>query len=367
MSQKTYSLRRFMMRDVSKVVQLLNLVFKKKFSQEWWNWKYKFNPAGFWGEQGDIWIAEDRDEIVGYYAVIPEKLKFGSETITVAQSVDTAVHPDYRRMGIFSTLARKVYSEVQNRYCFLSGFPSEMAYKGFLRLGWKDFRIVEFVKFLNYDRPLRNFFNNNFIVWSGKATLKTFGTLRFLSPTFLFKKYKGSSVKIQKVDRFPDEIDDFWKVVRSENKMILERNATFLNWRFSKHFGNYQIYTGRSIQDGSIVAYLVLRETEIDNIKNVLDIVDLYALPNEDKTILNLIDMALRIGKNEGLDMVHCRIPQWHKYTTILSKLGFISMDRIFQWVRIYQPRVIFYQFTEKETIPKMQGYFYTLADTDYA
>lgn len=184
---KRVSIRRFEMSDVNSVVRLLELVFSRPFSLEWWNWKYRLNPAGFYGEDGDIWVAESNGEIVGHYAVIPEKIKFGSETIMVAQSVDTATHPDFRGMGLFPTLANKVYSECQKRYRFIYGFPSEMAFKGFLKLGWKDFRIVEFVKFLNYDRPLRNFSGKPLIVWAGKLSLKTLRILKFLSPSVLLK------------------------------------------------------------------------------------------------------------------------------------------------------------------------------------
>ena len=365
--KKSFSIRRFEISDASSVIRLLELVFKHPFSPEWWNWKYRLNPAGFWGEQGDIWVAESEGEIVSYYAVIPEKIKFGSETITVAQSVDTSTHPDFRGMRLFPTLAQKVYSECRNRYRFIYGFPSEMAFKGFLRLGWKDFRIVEFVKFLNYDRPLRNFSSNAFVIWSGKVFLKTLRTLKYLSPSVLLKKRAGNPVEIQKVDQFPDEMDEFWKMARAENEIVLERTTAFLNWRFSKHFGNYQIYIGRSIQDGSIVGYLVLRKTGISEIQNVLNIVDLYALLGEEKLVLNFVDLAIKIAKNEGLDTVHCRIPPWHRYATILSKGGFISLDRVFRWLKLSQPRVIFYQFSKEGTIPKIQQWFHTLADTDYA
>jgi len=367
MDKKSFSIRRFVMSDVSGVVRLLQLVFKHPFSPEWWNWKYRLNPAGFWGEKGDIWVAESNGEIISYYAVIPEKIKFGSKTITVAQSVDTATHPDFRGKRLFPTLAQKVYSECRNRYRFIYGFPSEMAFKGFLRLGWKDYRIVQFVKFLNYDRPLRRFSSNDFIIWSGKAYLKTLRTLKYLSPSVLLKKYAGSPIKIQDVDQFPDEIDEFWKIARAENEIALERTATFLNWRFSKHFGNYQKYIGRSVQDGDILGYLVLKKREIREKQNVLDIIDFYVLKGEEKLLLNFIDRAINIAKNEQLDEIYCWVPPWHRYAKILSKMGFISIDRLFRLLKKYQPRVIFYQLSKKGTIPKIQKWYYTLADTDYA
>ena len=65
--------KRFTQTDVDEAVQLLNTVFNTRFTSEWWNWRYKCNPAGFYGEQGDIWVAKIVDVLIGYYAVIPEK------------------------------------------------------------------------------------------------------------------------------------------------------------------------------------------------------------------------------------------------------------------------------------------------------
>lgn len=368
MNEKSFSVRRFVMSDVSGIVKLLELVFERRFSVEWWNWKYRLNPAGFSGEEGDIWITENADEkIVGYWAVIPEKFKLDSQNITVAQAVDAATHPGYRRLGIYKALVNNVLSDVENRYKFIFSFPRQIPYESHLRHGWKGFRISEFIKFINYDRPLKSFFQKDFVAWSGKVALKVykFGKKIFSRP--LAKTSTANSVKIHKVNQFPDEMDDFWKQVRSEYEICLERTATFLNWRFSKHFGDYQIFIARSIQNKNITGYLVLKRTKILNIRNVFDIVDLHALPNEDRCLLNLIDSTITIAEDQGLDLVHCRIPPWHKYAAILSKRGFICSDRIFRLLKIPQPHIAFYRLSKEEITPKIQQWFYTLADTDYA
>lgn len=364
MREKSFSIRKFGMPDVDKVLRLLKLSFKRQFWPEWWNWKYERNPAGFWGEKGDILIAENMEEVVGHLAVMPVKIKLGTRTVTVAQPVDAATHPDYRGLGIFRTLLRKLCSEAPNRYYFLFGFPNEFSYKPLPRLGWKTFGIFEFLKFLSYDRALRSFVNSNLIVWSGKTALRAIRASRYVSSSFHLKKYSGDSVEIQKAEKFPDEIDGFWEEAKSEYATILERTATFLNWRFSKYFGNYQIYIARSVKESNIVGYLVLKKIET---RNALNIVDLLALPDEDKCILNLINTAIGIGKNEGLSFIHCRIPPWHKYARILYKLGFICLGRTLRWLKMYQYRLVVYPLKEKPKIPGIQGWFYTLADTDDA
>jgi GNAT superfamily N-acetyltransferase len=368
MNKKSFSIRRFRLSDVPEVVRLFELAFELPFSSEWWNWKYRLNPAGFSGEEGDVWIAENaKKEIVGHWAVIPEKMKIGSKTVTVAQAVDAATHPEYRRRGIFKTLVKKVCSDAADRYSFVFGYPDEIIHKSYLKLGWKDYQLVECYKFLNYDRPFRSLFTSDFLAWLGKVGFKTLRIAKCLSPSVHFEKLKGAPVEIQKVEQFPSEIDDFWRKARLEFEAVLERTSTFLNWRFSKYFGNYQIYIARSIENKSIIGYIVLRKTKTEKIANILDIVDLNALPGEDKCMLSLINNAVTLADKEGLDIVHCRIPQWHEYADILCKIGFVSVNRMFHLMKMYQPRLILYRYKEKGKMPKMHKLYYTLADTDDA
>lgn len=355
------------MSDLQNVVGLLQIVFKHPFSTDWWNWKFKSNPAGFWGEDGDMWVAESNGRIIGYYAIMPERLKFGSETITVAQSVDTATHPDFRGMGVFPTLAQKVYTESRKRYRFIYGYPSEMAFKGFSRLGWKDYRIVEFVRFLDYDRPLGEYSKNRLVIWFAKAFLKTISASKSMSTSIRLRKNESTESEIEEVEHFQDEMDDFWKAAGADKEIAVERTTTFLNWRFSKHFGDYKIYIARSMRDHKVTGYLILRKTEIGKIQNVLDIVDILVLNGEEKLLSSFIEMAVRIAKQEKLDLVHCRVPSSHKYAQIFSEKKFVSLDWIFKRAGVYQPRFILYQYSSEKPIPEIEQWFYSLADTDYA
>ena len=52
------SIRKFKPTDVDGIINLLAIVFDTKFTREWWDWKYRSNPYGFFGEEGDIWVAE---------------------------------------------------------------------------------------------------------------------------------------------------------------------------------------------------------------------------------------------------------------------------------------------------------------------
>lgn len=370
MMEKRYYVRRFSTSDVSDILCFLNSVFKPTypFTEEWWLWKYKNNPAGFWGEEGDIWVAEDKGKIVGHYAVMPIKIRIGNEIAIVGQSVDTAVHPEYRRMGIFSTLARKVYADIHDRYSFLFGYPSEMAYRGFLQLGWKGYPVNELVKFINYKRPIKSLLSNNLYSWIARALLKTWQTMKNVSSTFnINRRFEGEDVIMERRDKFEDEFDAFWRIKRGENTVIIERTVSYLNWRFSKIFGDYQIWVGKSVRDGRVIGYSVFRSTNFKKITNVLDIVDLCALPKEDKFILSAIDLSLKMAEEKDVDLIHIRVPIWHEYTKIISGQGFIGVENILNKMGIHQQRLISYDFKGRQISPIMKRWCYSSADTDYA
>lgn len=359
MEDRSFSVRRFKSSDVDGIIELLNTVFEPKFTLEWWKWKYQLNPNGFWGEKGDTWVAVAEDKIVGYYAIIPERIKYHSKVMKIAQSVDTATHPDYRRMGIFTTLANNVYSDARNRYSFIFGFPSEMAHNGFLRLGWRDFfSTSEYIKISDYDKFCKRKIANSLIRWSGKLSLKMLSNLSRISKTFSLGEVKGSNIEVQEIEKFSEEINVFWELARTNYKIILERTDTFLNWRFSKHFGRYQIYVGRSIPKNDIVGYIVLRKRD-----STLDIIDLVTSPNEDRAMLQLVDAT--IGKYEEVDLVRCWFPKWNQNAVLLHKLGFIPTNYFPRLKREYITPFILYNLTSGG-IADMKDWFYTLADTDF-
>ena len=366
MEKGDFSVRRFKMSDMNGIVKLFSNVFEGSFSQEWWKWKYVLNPAGFRGEEGDIWVAEASDgEVVGHWAVIPEKMKLGSKTVTVAQAVDAATHPDYRGRGIFKTLMRSVCSDAEKRYSFVFGFPNEL-YRGYEKLGWKSFRMVDFLNFINYDRPLKSYFRNNITVWCAKIALKMLRARNYLSPSLHFEKSIGSEVEMEEVTKFSKEINEFWKLARLEYDIILERDSSFLNWRFAKHLGSYQKFVARSTETEEITGYIVVKKTSIRGIPSILDIVDLHALPYEDESLVNLIKFVVDIAKRDELNIVHCRVPEWHKYAKFLRKLDFVSIGRTFEYAKLYQPRLIIHPLTQNAGLD-LNEWFFTLADTDYA
>lgn len=353
------------MADIADIIKLFENVFEGSFSLDWWRWKYLSNPAGFYGEEGDIWVAEANDgEIVGHWAVIPEKMKLNSETVTVAQAVDAATHPDYRGLGIFKSLVKSVCSDAKKRYPLIFGFPNEL-YKGYEKLGWKSFRIIDFLNFINYDIPLKSYFKNGIKFYLAKTSLKLLKFRNHISLSIRSDKSKSNNIKIEEITHFPSEMNDFWNSLKNEYRIILERDATFLNWRFSKYLGDYRKFVARFSDDEKIIGYIVIKKTSIRGIPGILDIVDLQALPHESCPSMELVRFIVNIARDEAINVIHCRVPQWHHYAKALRNIGFLQVGRLLDYA-IYQPRLVIYPLA-KNICFNVDKLFFTLADTDYA
>ena len=357
-------MRRFRSEDAGQVVDLLNEVFHSSKTREWWRWKYELNPAGFFGEVGDTWVAEASNRIVGHYAVIPIKLRKGNETMLVAQSVDTATHPDFRGLGIFPKLASKVYEEAKGRYAFMYGFPSEQAHDGFLRLGWNEFRLNALVKPLNLDRLSGRFTQN-----SAFALILKSGLQLFLKAKSGYSRVnlhvRGSATKVETVDSHVSPPLDALPFGRSDRINTVERSRGFLNWRLSRHFGDYRLLVARTTTN-EIVGYGVLRSVHIGGMK-AISIIDMQVAENESLSLSTLLEYVIKDARQEDADFVHAWFPSWSLQSRLMSAAGFFSLRRIPRLMGYFGDRAITYTFgRDHYRNESRRNWFYSLIDSDY-
>jgi predicted N-acetyltransferase YhbS len=82
------NIRRFQDGDEERVNELLSAVFSNWKGIDYWRRKYLKDPTGV---RRNIWVAEDGNKIVGYYAIIPVNIKTDAGVVLGAQSVDTLI------------------------------------------------------------------------------------------------------------------------------------------------------------------------------------------------------------------------------------------------------------------------------------
>ncbi len=136
----TLIIRKYNEGDEKGIVELLGLCFGKldplKCLMESWEWRYRQNPEG----PGIEIVAEDNGRIVGHYGIIPSRFHLEGKDILLGHASDLAVHPQYRRRGLFLALFKEVDAFLREDTAFVGivGFPNRITYRAyFQKLGWR--------------------------------------------------------------------------------------------------------------------------------------------------------------------------------------------------------------------------------------
>jgi len=132
-----WRLERYEAGDEAGLLELFRTVFGKSRSLEHWTWQFQRNPYG--GPYVTIARRARDRAVVGGYSVMPVMLNYLGRAVPACQSVDTAVHPDFRGQRIFEKTATDCYAWcAEAGLQAVVGFPNASSYPGFVRsLGWK--------------------------------------------------------------------------------------------------------------------------------------------------------------------------------------------------------------------------------------
>jgi len=144
------AIREYQATDETPVIALLNLALgtARAFerSTAFFRWKHLENPFG-----RSLMLLADSEKVVGLRAFLRWQFRAGGQTIRAVRAVDTATHPEFQRMGIFSRLTSACVDRARAEGVHLVfNTPNQYSMPGYLKLGWTHVgRSTVFV------RPLR--------------------------------------------------------------------------------------------------------------------------------------------------------------------------------------------------------------------
>lgn len=332
--------RRFEDKDQSGLLDLLKSSYDGWHSMEYWTWKYKQNPHG----HPLIWVAEDKRKIVGCYILNPVKIRLGRISILCAQSVDAAVDTACRGQGIFKRLARNTITQASQEGIVVTfAFPTEIAYKGQVRIGYRPmFIIPKIYKILNAHRLLEEQ-HNRFSLGKASNILRLYEKVSKRRVRLMSNK----TLTVKRINHFDSRFEVFWKrTCEGNTNVLIERNMAYLNWRYFKHpEKSYIVYVCED--DGEVIGYSVLSveknvSTQRDKAANlsVGNIIDLLTLPKMNHASFHLISCSLDYFEREDVDIVGCWMFKKHPYHAILRKFGFSEYYELFRRV-LLRPKYI--------------------------
>ncbi len=321
-NERKWSQRAFRDGDEEAILELWKAVYpERQYQREqwmrWWQWMYGDNPSG----RGRICLAEHDGKAVGQYAIAPVMMKVGDRSVLGALSFDTMTHPDYRRQGIFETLAKAVYAEAHSDGIdIVHGFPNQFSYPGFMRkLDWFHIDTVRAViKPLNWRNALSIQIGNGFLLMLGGLAGRLLGGVLFRSS----KAPVVEGLTIAEVPRFDERVNDLWARVSHQHQIMVERTKDHLNWRYaSVPDMDYLVYVAE--RAGVVSGYLVLRCMHMNQAR-VAVIFDILA--ESEEIAQCLIAETVQRCTRENVDLVYCAGIGGRSLAKAFARNGFRSI-----------------------------------------
>lgn len=358
MKKHEWSIRQMKGGDEGQLRKLVELVFKRRLSKEYWDWEFRNNPAG----SAQTLVAVVGEKVVGQYAVIPMKMRVNGKTIVATLGVDAMTHPDYRRQGMWVMLANALYEQLGK-----SGFPITYAFPNeasapvvFNKLQWTHVcSLPMYLRPLNISKIIGRFSSGNTFVSSLAEILKPLANAYFKRERICRK----SEYKVKWIKKFDDRVNSLWEKVSRKYRIAVIRDRIYLNWRY---FGNperdYKVITVE--KTGSLLGYMVLRCLKRFGLQGGM-IVD-FLVPHDKEDIFHiLIHEALSFFGKENMDLSACMIHGDYRYLKWLKKNKFILLPQKIGFKKWYFGTRLTNNTLEKNIIDNASNWFLNFGDTD--
>jgi len=258
---KELTFRRFQPDDLVRVSEFRKTFFPynsslRCYEPEYYRWKCHDNPV----QQGEMWLAEDGDVLVGMKSMIPKRMKILGAEVDGAETGDTFTHPDYQRRGIFTGLFKTASQEdgLDTRVDFIYGVANEQSRPGYekkLNYGQVPIRLRSWIKPMSMKQLLEIKFNSSLLASFFSYVIEIINTVTGRIGTAGDAK---SDISISQVSSFPDDINALWEQVAKSYDVMLTRSKAYLEWRYVKNPDTYSILVATS-KEGIPLGYMVTK------------------------------------------------------------------------------------------------------------
>ncbi len=299
------TVREFEDADEAPVLALLNLTLGvgRAFERTpaFFRWKHIENPFG-----RSLMLLAAKDEIVGLRAFLRWQFRIGEMTVPAVRAVDTATHPRYQRMGIFSRLTTACLERAQaDGVQFVFNTPNQYSMPGYLKLGWSYVgRTTVMV------RPLR--------------------PLRMLRS--LFTRQVGMSLDTEPGDDRLRSVEDMLAAPEAVSELVAQddaalisgirtaRSVEYFRWRYGR--GPSLRYGAHWVGDGSLRSAVIYRVTTRRGLRELMICEFLLTDVRAGKRVVRELLAAARAD----YAVAHCAWATPHRRA--LASLGFVPVPR---------------------------------------
>jgi GNAT superfamily N-acetyltransferase len=132
------TIRRFVAADEKDVLELLDATLgggpAGRRPPGFFHWKHWQNPFG----PSFVLVAESEGRLVGLRAFLRWRFDAAGRPFQAVRAVDTATHPDFQGMGVFSRLTLAALEALRDEVDLVFNTPNNASRPGYLKLGWQE-------------------------------------------------------------------------------------------------------------------------------------------------------------------------------------------------------------------------------------
>jgi GNAT superfamily N-acetyltransferase len=277
-------------------------------------WQYQENPAG----QALASLAQEPStgQVIGQFGALPVRVVIDGEERLAAIALNVATDPAYQRQGMFAALgAASDRLMAQAGVSLAFAMPNANSFPGFLsRLGYSFAGDVPFlVRPVNIQKLARSRLPIPLAALAGLAS-------RPFYPPLPKAPREVTGVSVTPIARFGEAFDGFWKRLRNRHRVMVVRDAAYLDWRYARiPLRTYTRFAATA--GGELAGYIVLRVAELLGLRGgfVVDFVT-EASERGRRAGEALLSHALAFFAGEHVDMLAAlMLPQAHEYRLLRS------------------------------------------------
>lgn len=220
---RAITIRPYRADDERDVVGLFQQAFGHPITAEHWQWKLKRQPSAV----DNVWLATAADKPIFHYAGIPTRFSLAQTPVTMMVSVDTMTAPEFRRRGLLTEVAERVYSAWRAAgIAFVIGLPNEQWGSRAAALGWQPlFPLQWLVRPLRPEAILARRLNISLLK---QATFPAALWNRFLKG----RVRRDPQLHTERVHHAVEAFDQIWESCKSDWMFSTVRDRDWVNWRF---------------------------------------------------------------------------------------------------------------------------------------
>ena len=281
--------------DTPAIVELLKICLgdNDNRSNEYWDWKHNNNPFG----ESFVMLAFDKELLIGIRSFMRWDWLKKNNVYKCVRCVDTAVHPDYRRRGLFSKMTLKGLEIMKEEGVdFVFNTPNSKSLPGNLKMGWKEYgntglkvRINNLLKSLYY-----------------RAAKSEFST------DLIDEEHLISNLSTNYLDDFLSQS------IQDENVLRKRISSEYLIWRYlDVPTHKYGIFIDP--QDRFLIFFRLNKRGKIRELRLcdiIVKTIDEKTIKKAIKQLMNqyCVDLATLTGDNDFI------------FKSLANKLGFVSV-----------------------------------------